>query len=80
MILVVMAVMLGFSIAPGVSADTKNPYLKADETWISISGTAVDTNPQSFLLDYGEGVITVEMDGWPWRELMADRVIIIERG
>lgn len=81
MILVVMAVMLGLSIAPGVSADTRNPYLKPDETWISISGTAVDTSPLSFLLDYGEGVITVEMDGWAWYDkdfqvIEGDRVTV----
>ena len=45
---------------------TTNPYLKKDETWISISGRAVDTGIDSFTLDYGEGVIVVEMDGWGW--------------
>ncbi len=43
-----------------------NPYLQPDETWISLSGKAVDTRPDGFVLDYGEGVVTVEMDDWDW--------------
>jgi uncharacterized protein YdeI (BOF family) len=39
-----------------------NPYTKADDTWISISGTVDSVEPDSFLLDYGDGMITVEMD------------------
>lgn len=46
--------------------DNPNPYLKADESWISISGTAVDVDDESFTLDYGEGTVTVEMDDWGW--------------
>jgi hypothetical protein len=63
-----MTVLLGLAITPGALADTKDPYLKADESWISISGTAVETDADSFTLDYGEGVITVEMDRWDWYE------------
>lgn len=44
----------------------KSPYLKKDESWISISGTAVDANSKSFTLDYGQGIVTVEMDPWDW--------------
>lgn len=61
-----------FSINPVIAQDkaatpkSKNPYLKPDESWISISGTAVSTKPSSFILDYGKGVITVEMDDWNW--------------
>ncbi len=62
----------------------KDPYLKADETWISISGTAVDTKPASFTLDYGDGLITVEMDGWDWynkefRVIEGDKVTVYGR-
>lgn len=46
--------------------DSPNPYLMADQTWISISGTAVDVQPASFTLDYGEGTVLVEMDDWDW--------------
>jgi len=41
-----------------------NPYLKADESWISLSGEVTSVLPDSFLLDYGDGVVTVEMDDW----------------
>jgi uncharacterized protein YdeI (BOF family) len=40
------------------------PYAKSDDSWISISGTVASPEPDSFSLDYGEGVITVEMDDW----------------
>ena len=65
LIMLLMAVAVCFATAPGAVA-AKNPYLRSDGTWISISGTAVDTNADSFTLDYGQGVITVEMDDWGW--------------
>lgn len=43
-------------------AIAKNPYAKPDDSWISISGTVESVSPDSFILDYGDGVITVEMD------------------
>jgi len=46
--------------------DKPNPYLMPDDTWISISGTAVDPQAASFTLDYGEGTVLVEMDDWDW--------------
>lgn len=39
-----------------------DPYLKANNTWISISGTVKTVSPDIFLLDYGDGIIKVEMD------------------
>ena len=43
-----------------VAAET--PYGKPDDTWISISGTVEAVTRDAFTLDYGEGVVTVEMD------------------
>jgi uncharacterized protein YdeI (BOF family) len=37
---------------------------KADESWISLSGTVTSATADSFRLDYGDGLITVEMDDW----------------
>lgn len=37
-----------------------------DRSWINLSGTVVSTTPNSFLLDYGGGTVTVEMDDWDW--------------
>lgn len=48
-----------FLSAPALA---QNPYLKADDTWIQLSGEVTAVSAGSFLLDYGDGVITVEMD------------------
>ena len=42
--------------------DAPNPYAKADDSWISISGTVESVSADQFLLDFGNGVIGVEMD------------------
>ncbi len=75
---------MGISAWSSTAAETKNPYLKPDETWISISGTAVDTRPDAFYLDYGKGVIMVEMDGWSWyagvfKKVDGDKVTVYGR-
>lgn len=49
--------------APALAQDV-DPYAKADDSWISISGTVVAPDESSFSLDYGDGVILVEMDDW----------------
>ncbi len=40
----------------------KNPYLQPNNSWISISGTVEAVQPDRFTLDYGDGVVIVEMD------------------
>lgn len=40
----------------------QDPYDKPDASWISISGTVEAVTADSFTLDYGDGIITVEMD------------------
>ncbi len=45
-----------------VAAADEDPYEKPDNTWISIDGTVESVAPDEFTLDYGEGIITVEMD------------------
>lgn len=49
--------LLGTGVALG-----QNPYQKADDSWITLSGTVTNTNPEGFQLDYGDGTMTVEMD------------------
>jgi uncharacterized protein YdeI (BOF family) len=44
----------------------KNPYNAANNSRISLNGTVVTAAATSFELDYGTGIITVEMDGWGW--------------
>ncbi|HKK51704.1 MAG TPA: hypothetical protein VKA74_08960 [Myxococcota bacterium] len=47
--------------SPSVFAKT-NPYEKPDDTWISISGKVKAVTRDAFTLDYGDGLVTVEMD------------------
>lgn len=47
-------------------AAEENPYTAPDESWITISGKVASTGTESFELDYGDGIITVEMDDWDW--------------
>lgn len=55
---------VGICLMLTTAAWAVNPYAKSDDTWISISGTIDSVAPNSFILDYGEGNITVEMDDW----------------
>ena len=53
----------------------EDPYDAPDDTWISLSGTVESVRPDAFVLDYGEGVITVEMDDW---DMDADGYKVVE--
>lgn len=55
-----MIIFMSFSASPQLFA--VDPYAKSDQSWITISGTAVSSFPDGFTLDYGEGVIRVELD------------------
>ena len=44
------------------NSDSAEPYLKSNNTWITISGEVDVVNPDSFVLDYGDGSVIVEMD------------------
>ena len=46
-----------------VPAMAKDPYNKPNNSWITLSGTVESVSPDRFMLDYGDGMITVEMDG-----------------
>jgi len=65
---VTLALTVSASMIPTLALAADSPYTKPDDTWINLSGTAVDTGPSSFVLDYGQGTITVEMDDWSWYE------------
>lgn len=49
-----------------LSAQAQDPYEKPDESWISLGGTITSADDDSFVLDYGEGTVIVEMDDWDW--------------
>lgn len=44
------------------AAADQNPYTQPDDTWISLSGTVESVTADAFTLDYGDGIVTVEMD------------------
>lgn len=50
-------------VAPAIA---KNPYARPDGSWISLNGTVVESDADGFVLDYGEGIVSVEMDDWDW--------------
>lgn len=39
-----------------------NPYARPDDSWISVDGIVSSVGPDTFVLNYGAGMITVEMD------------------
>jgi uncharacterized protein YdeI (BOF family) len=45
----------------------QSPKLQPDDSWMSISGTVIDSEDDEFTLDYGNGQISVETDDWQWR-------------
>jgi len=62
----------------------QDPHAAADDSWISLTGTVAETDRESFRLDYGEGLITVEMDDGDWYGeaagvLQGDRVTVSGR-
>jgi uncharacterized protein YdeI (BOF family) len=59
------ALVVGFLATSGPSvlmAGEVDPYSKPNEAWITISGTVDSVAANSFVLNYGEGAIVVEMD------------------
>jgi uncharacterized protein YdeI (BOF family) len=42
------------------------PKHKRDGSWLTVNGTVAKTTNDGFLLDYGKGLITVDMDNWDW--------------
>ncbi|MDX1696410.1 MAG: OB-fold nucleic acid binding domain-containing protein [Ketobacteraceae bacterium] len=75
-----VALVLSLSAAPAALGD--DPVTsKPDESWITVSGTAVSTDAHGFKLDYGNGLISVEMDDWDWfpegREIMPGNYVTV---
>ncbi len=56
---VVLVVTVVFVATPTLA---KTPYTQPNNTWINISGTVKGVAADSFQLDFGAGMITVEMD------------------
>jgi len=52
----------GLVLAPAAIALAEDPYMKANDSWVTVSGEVESVSPNRFILDYGKGLITVEMD------------------
>ncbi|MBK1829130.1 hypothetical protein JIN77_00180 [Verrucomicrobiaceae bacterium R5-34] len=60
------------------------PYTHPDGAWITVTGKVTKTSPSAFILDYGKGAITVEMDDYDWYAegsdiLVDDKVVVTGR-
>jgi uncharacterized protein YdeI (BOF family) len=73
----------GAVLASPISAQ-ENPYEQPDESWISIDGSVEAVMADAFTLDYGDGLITVEMDDGDrdadgYKLMSGDRVTVTGR-
>lgn len=53
---------LSVSVALAAPAMAASPYTRADESWMSLSGTVESVSAEGFMLDYGPASVAVEMD------------------
>lgn len=81
---VIMLPLLALVLTASAAEAKRSPYTKPDRSWITLTGNVVDSDYERFRLDYGEGLITVEMDDWDWYDeadhiLPGDRVTVYGR-
>lgn len=53
-------------LALSITASAQQPKALMDNTWISLNGVVTSIDDDSFMLDYGNGSIQVELDDWDW--------------
>jgi uncharacterized protein YdeI (BOF family) len=72
-----------FALAAAAPAAAQAPANTTDGEWLTLSGSVVSSDADSFLLDYGAKTITVEMDDYDWYAdnpvLKGDRVTVTGR-
>ena len=78
---VVCAAVVSLLAASGLAQD---PATLGNGDAITLSGTILSTTPDSFRLDYGKGIVTVEMDDMDWYQegrklIVNDRVTVYGR-
>lgn len=61
-----VSLMVGVLLLTATLTWAQSPYTKPDRSWINLSGTVTASTLDQFTLDYGTGLITVEMDDWDW--------------
>ncbi len=72
-----------FALAAAAPAAAQQPATATNGEWLTLSGTVVSSDSDSFLLDYGAKTIKVEMDDYDWYAdnpvLKGDRVTVTGR-
>lgn len=53
---------LALALTGATAAWAEDPMTEPDDSWISVSGEVESVTNDAFVLDYGDGLITVEMD------------------
>ena len=53
---------LALALTGASAAWAADPMTEPDDSWISVSGNVESVSADAFVLDYGEGLMTVEMD------------------
>ncbi|MBK5938276.1 hypothetical protein [Halochromatium roseum] len=53
---------LALALTGATSVWAEDPMTQPDDSWISVSGTVESVTRDAFVLDYGDGLMTVEMD------------------
>lgn len=56
----------GAAIAMSAPAAAQEPMDAPDDSWVSVSGEVETAGLDEFTLDFGEGLITVDMDRYDW--------------
>ena len=79
-----LIILYAITILMASTVAAKDPYTARNNSWISLNGTVAAATPSSFELDYGSGLVRVEMDGWDWYAtshpiLEGDRVTVYGR-
>lgn len=76
-----LAANIAIPASSSTDADAARIAATRDDGWITLSGRVVGKGADRFVLDYGPGRVTVEMDDWDWfkegRQLLAgDQVTV----
>lgn len=76
-----LAALLAGAAMLTINLNAQNPETAPDDTWLTVSGTVTSVAPQAFGLDYGDGILTVEMDDWDadsdaFKVMTGDRVTV----
>ncbi|GAB5413709.1 MAG: hypothetical protein Cons2KO_13120 [Congregibacter sp.] len=59
-----MAAAIALAISSTAMAGNVDPHEKADDTQITMSGTMTEIDGDEFVLNYGDGTITIELEDW----------------